>query len=385
MKRGVLVLLAFILGVVPAALLAQTSYAGDFRNGTNVVVQKSETVDHTLFAAGSNVEIDGTVNGDVFCAGQNITINATVNGDVICAGMDVQINGTVNGSVRAAGQTVILSANVSRNASLAGSIVRTDASSKVLGDLEAAGSTLTLNGAVTRDADIAGSALSINGPIGRDVQAASKSLNLQSGANITGSLTYYSDATLSRDGGANVSGTITKQQPVKYHQDRQQNPAFSAFMSFLMLLTLGFALIALWPRRMKNLTDLAITKPLMTVAIGLAACIGVPVVIILSFVTMVGVFVGITLLLGWIVVMILSFALASYYAGRLVLWRMPQYPFVVMLTGVVVVSILTIIPIVNVITIIAVMLLGSGMVVRSVFDGSEKPHYTPLNNVKAKK
>lgn len=378
MKRGLIALLALILGAVSTAVFAGTSYAGDFRNGTNVIVQKSETVDHTLFAAGSNVEIDGTVNGDVFCAGQNITINGTINGDVICAGMDVQINGTVHGNVRAAGQTVILSATVDHNASLAGNIVRTDANSKVINDLQAAGSTLAVNGPVGRDIDVAGSAVSIDGSIGRDAQIASTSLNLQSGASISGSLTYYSDNTLTEDSGAQVAGTITKKQPAERHPARQSNPVVDAIMSFLLLLTLGLVLIALLPRRMKTLTDLALTKPLLTLAIGLAACIGVPVIIVVSFLTVVGAFVGIVLLLSWIVVMIVSAAVASYYTGRLILYRMPQHPFVIMLTGVFAVSVLLLIPFVNILAYIAIVLFGSGMIVRSIFMETPKPQYTSL-------
>ncbi len=382
MKRGLIALLALVLGAVSVAFIGDTSYAGSFRNGTNVIVQKSETVDHTLFAAGSNVEIDGTVNGDVFCAGQNITINGTVNGDVICAGMNVQVNGVVTGDVRAAGQTVTLSGIVQHNASLAGSIVRTDASSRITNDLQAVGSTLTVNGPIGRDIDVAGSAVSLNSSIGRDAQIASSSLNLQSNAMLAGSLTYYSDNTLTQDNGAHVAGTITKKQPQKRHDEHQSNPVASAIMSFLMLVTLGFVLIALIPRQMKTLTDLAVSKPLMTLAIGLAACIGVPALILVSFLTVIGAFVGIVLLLGWIVVMILSAAFASYYAGRLVLARMPQYPFVVMLTGVVVISILLLIPIVNILTYIAIALFGSGMVVRCVFNQVPKPNYAALTKSK---
>lgn len=382
MKRGLLLLLAFALGAVPVILLSKTTYASNFRSGTNVVVQRNETVDHTLFAIGSNVEIDGTVNGDVFCAGQNITIDATVNGDVLCAGMNIQVSGKVSGSVRVAGQAVTVSASVGHNASLIGNVVHTDSDSAITSDLQAVGNDVTLNGSVGRDADIAGSTVAIDGTIGRDTQVSTNSLGLQSNAVIRGSLTYYSNDDLTRDSGAQVMGTVTKKQPQQRPHVRQTNQVLNIALSFFMLLALGFVLVALFPRHLNSLTDLGLRNPFMTLAIGLAACIGIPILAIVSFLTVIGAFVGVVLLFGWIVVMILSFVFTSYYAGRLVLIRISAHPFVVMLIGVVVLSILLLIPIIDILTYIATALLGGGMVIRYLFKTMPKPSYEAVRHPK---
>lgn len=382
MKKGLVLALALVLGIIPAVFFAGTSYAGDFRSGTSVVVQSNETVDHTLFAVGNNIEIDGTVNGDIFCAGQNVTINATVNGDVLCAGMNIQIDGKVSGNIRAAGQIVTVSANVAHNASIVGNTVRTDAGSTVANDLQAAGNVLTFNGSVGRDADIAGTTTTIDGAIGRDVQAATDTLDLQSNAAIHGSLTYYSNNNLTRDNGSQVAGATTKKQPQQRTRMHQSSPVLNDLLSFLMLLALGLVLIALVPNRLNRLTDLALKKPLMTAAIGLAACIGVPALVLVSLFTVVGVFVGIVLLFGWIIVMILSAAFVSYYTGRLVLMKTPANPFLVMLTGVIIMSVLFLIPVVNVIAYILTALLGSGMVIRCLFQLTPKPTYEPVQHPK---
>jgi len=46
-----------------------------------------------------------------------------------------------------------------------------------------------------------------------------------------------------------------------------------------------------------------------------------------------------------------------------------------MLAGVLIISILMLIPIINIVTMIAVMLFGSGMVVRELFNKTAKPSY----------
>lgn len=378
MKKLIPILLALLVLAVPVFVFAGVAGAAGFKSGNNIVVTKGETVDHTLFAAGNNVQIDGTVKGDIFCAGRNITINATVEGDVICAGMNVDISGTVYGDVRAAGQVVTLSGAVNGNASLAGSMVKTTDTSTIGRDLQAAGSTVTLYGKNGRDADVAGSSITVDSQVGRDLQVASDDLSLSSGAKVAGNLTYYSHNQLSKANGADVKGTTTRKEPPARKNTVQRNYVGDFVYSLLALLVLAYALLALFPSKLKNLTDLALSRPGMTLLIGLAACIGAPSVIIISLLTIIGAPLALVILMAWIIVLIISGVLGSYYVGRLVLGRKPQHPFITMLVGVLIVSVLGAIPIVNVITMILIALFGSGMVVRELFNKSPKPRYEPV-------
>lgn len=385
MRKLKFILLTLVAVAVPALALSQTTYAGSFQSGDNVSTKKNEVIDHTLFIAGNNVEVNGVVKGDVFCAGRNITVNATVDGDVICAGMNVEINGTVMGDVRAAGQVVTLGAKVSHNASLAGSSIRVDKGAVISGDLQTGGETTTINGTVARDIDAAGSMIAINSTVGRDVQATTENLQLGSGAKVAGSVTYYSHDTLDRSSGATISGKTIRHEPQTDRSERTTNPLSGILFSFFALLVLALAMLAVFPRKLRELTDLALTKPGMTVLIGLAACIGVPAVILVSFMTIIGVYLGVVLLLGWIVVMLMSGVLASYYVGRLALARTTHHPFMAMIAGVIIFSALLIIPIVNVITLIAAALFGSGMVIRELFEKNSAPKYETLSHPRRKK
>lgn len=384
MKKAKIILLALLVMAVPSIALAGTSYAGNFQSGDNVVTKKNEVINHTLFVAGNNVEINGTVKGDVFCAGRNITITAKVDGDVICAGMNIDISGTVMGDVRAAGQVVTLSAKVDHNASLAGSNLHIERDAVIRSDLQTAGDSTVINGSVARDVDAAGSSIAVSGMIGRDLQAATENLQLNSDAKINGNVTYYSHNQLGQSSDAAVKGKVVRHEPQTDRERQSTNPLPSILFSFIALLTLAFAMLAVFPRKLRVVSDLALTKPGMTLLIGLAACIGVPALILISFMTVIGVYVGVVLLLAWILVMLVSGVLASYYAGRLVLAKTAHHPFVAMLTGVIVVSALLIIPIVNIITLVAIALLGSGMIIRELFEKSTAPTYETLSHPRRK-
>jgi cytoskeletal protein CcmA (bactofilin family) len=393
MKKLKLILLALVVMAVPLLALATTSYAGDFRSGNNTVIGKDEIIDRTLFISGNNVEINGEIKGDIFCAGQNITINARVSGDVLCAGMNIRVDGTVDGDVRVAGQVVVLAGTVARNASLAGNTITLDATGKVGNDLHAAGSAITLNGQVARDAEASGENIIINTMVGRHVAAATNNLTLGDQAIVKGDVTYYSNNKLHQAGGAQIAGKTLQKEPTQgKHQEKSANPlaeALTGGIAFLfMLLVLAMAVAALFPRMLHAVSDNAITKPGMTILIGLAACIAVPILIIGSFMIVVGIFLGVTLLLAWVLVMLLSGVFFSYYLGRLVFSRSPKHPLLTTFVGVLIVALLVVIPGINVLTMIAIALFGSGMVIRELLTRTPTPVYeaaAPVRPVKSKK
>jgi cytoskeletal protein CcmA (bactofilin family) len=385
MKKIRIILLALLVLAVPVVALAPAAYAGNFKSGENVTTKNSDVIDHTLFVAGNNIEVNGTVKGDVFCAGQNITINAHVDGDVICAGMNLEIGGTITGDVRAAGQFVMLRGKVEHNASLVGSNVRVDGSAAIGGDLQTAGSMSTINGTVSRDIDAAGSNVTLNGNVGRDVQATADRLQLDSSAKVSGNITYYSHNSLDKSTSAQIAGKVTRKEPPTKQESRNTSPLPGILFSFFSLLLFAFVLLALFPRKLGNLTNLALTKPGMTVLIGLAACIGVPAVILVSFMTLIGGLFGVVLLLAWIVILLISGVLASYYIGRLALMKSPYHPFVAMLVGVIIVSALLVVPIVNIIMMVGIALFGSGMIIREIFEKSSAPRYETLAHPKTKR
>jgi hypothetical protein len=385
MKKLKIALLAALVMAVPVFAFVSTTYAGDLKTGSNVVTKSDEVINRTLFTGGENVEINGEVNGDVICAGQNITINAKVNGDVICAGMNVRVNGTVDGDVRLAGQNVTLSGMVSGNASLAGEMITTEQKSKVGRDLQIGSNIATLNGQIGRDLHAGVEKLTLSSTLGRDLVATATNIELADGAKVGGSLTYYSDNKLQQADGASVSGKVTQEPMEKYYQSVSDQGGWVGliFLS-LMLLVFVLAVAALFPRVLGTVTEHAVTKPGTTLLIGLAAVIGVPIAIIVSFLTVVGILFGLALLLAWIVILILACVFFSYYLGRIIL-RTKQHVMLTAFVGALVLILLQFIPIVNVIATIASMLLGSGMAVRELLARTPKPAYAAGSQSSKKK
>jgi hypothetical protein len=109
----------------------------------------------------------------LFAAGTEVIINGTVGGSLVAAGQTVIVNGQVRGSVYGAGASVVLqpSAAVGRNAYVAGYSLATESGSRVSRDVFFGGYQAILSGAVGEDVTVGAAALEVNGRIDGDVRA----------------------------------------------------------------------------------------------------------------------------------------------------------------------------------------------------------------------
>lgn len=378
--RKLTALLGFVaaLFVVPLFLVASVN-AADFRSGQSANVAKGEVIDSTLFIAGQSVEIAGEVNGDLYCAGNVVTVTGTVHGDVICAGQTVNIRGTVDGDVRAAGETVTVEAKVDGNVSAAGSTVTFGAEASAR-DVHAAGTTVTLNGSVLRDVDAAGETVQINGQVGRNAKTSGEHVALGSKAAVKGNLEYVSQNDVSKADGATVAGTTRHDVPKDSSMNKKDAVAgffasFQLFVAVTMFVT-SVVLVALLPRLFYSLSERGFQQPLLSAVSGLGVSIGGIILVFLLAFTFIGLpLAGITLL-AWLLLMILSVPVFSFYLGRALLGRNTDNAFYYMLAGAGIVFVVSLLPVLGGIVLLVAGWLGTGMMVLEAFRRWPSPHYT---------
>lgn len=332
---------------------------GTFESGNNVTIGASQTVDHSLFAAGNTVTINGTINGDVYCAGKSIFISGVVNGDVFCAGQELRVSGKVTGSVRAAGQNVSVAGTTGHAISLAGQSVSVEPDAKVGGDATLAGSSILIAGDLARDAYAAGASVTISGAVGRDVTVHSKSLDVTPEAKIAGA----------------VDHTV----PQEKSQRSQVHMTFASGLKFLLLLNLmafitAMALVAIAPQRFDGLADAVIEQPGRMFLIGLGAAFAFPIAMVVLGITILGIPLAIMTALVWALLATLSGPVFAYVVGRKVMPNSHK-PLRIMALGSLVVLILYVIPVVNFFVGVAAYLLGLGSLTSASKAALGKPKY----------
>ena len=367
-----------LVGIIFVSVLVSVGVANaqSFKAGDNVGLAAGEIVDSALFVGGNNVNIAGTVNGDVYCAGQTVTISGTVNGDVMCAGQSITMSGTVNGSARLIGSTVNLSGTVSGSATVGGQSVTIDAAGVIGRDLLGGGNTITINGKVTRDVTMGTQNLTINGVVGRDINGAVDTLNVGSTGSVMGNVDYTSKNELSVATGGKVTGTVTRTEP-KANQKYDMRPEAvigmgigTAIFGFIMTIVFALALALMFPKILENAAVSTKKLPGKTILHGLVAWIVAPVVILILFLTVVGIPVALFALFTWVIIMMISSSFSGYVLGKLILNK-SKSPVLIMLVGASIIAAVMMIPFVNFFVFIAAGMFGTGAVVmqaRRLFD-----------------
>ncbi len=297
---------AFVLAVLCATAVlavagltmearAQTPSAGGTASasvGRNVyaaggTVRPSSAVDGDFVGLGGRVIVDQAIKGDALLAGGSVDVRAPVGDDVRAAGGDVSIESRIGGELVAAGGNVTLakSAQVEQGAALAGGSVSIDG--KISGKLTVNAQTIVVNGEVTGDAHLVAERIEL-GPtarIGGALSYAASELKKADGAVIGGAIV--------RDERADTRRERRSEHRWQWHRETSGPSWFGTVFTLLGLLAAGTVFLLLFPRFSVQAPDLIRTSPWLAMAIGFGALVGVPVLAVLLFITLLGIPLGI--------------------------------------------------------------------------------------------
>lgn len=375
MKKLHAVVAMFALSLFAVVGVATTASAAGFFVGSddgNAVLAEGRTIDGSAYMAGSEVIVDGTVKGDLYCAGETVTVEGTVEGDVICAGATVTINGVVNGDVRVAGADVTLGGEVKGNVLAGASTLITTDTFMLTGDFTAGSETMDLNGSIGRDALVGASTLTLRGTITRDLSADVEELTTQDGAKVAGNVWYKAPKPTAATGA--FEDKVHFEQGEAY--DESSMDITTVLLGILMLIVFAVVSVLAVPRFIHTAATLAPRQALFAFLIGLTAVIITPIVAIIFMVTVVGIWVGVALLLVWLLAMIASSVFFSYYIGTLALQKRATNALLVALTGSAILSIALLVPFINALVFVVMLFVGVGMQVMHLRHQFSKDPYT---------
>ncbi|MFD1646731.1 bactofilin family protein [Haloarchaeobius litoreus] len=277
--------IVLVLGSMPGLVAAETAIADSY------VVEEGETVDG-LEVVGATVVVRGTVDGDLSGLAADVTVAETgvVTGDVNVAAANVDIAGRVDGDVSAAGASVVLA-----ETAVVGGEFRVGAS-----DVRIAG-------------NVAGNVV-----VGADT------IRVAPTAVVGGDLRY--DGDISGAESASVAGSVVRDESIGgVNVGVDVAPwvvdGALAVYGFVANLLLGAALLLVLPGFSRAVADRAVTDPLRSGGVGLLTVVGVPVLLVLLVLTLVGIpfaVAGAVLfgLFAWVALVYGRFALGSWLVAR---------------------------------------------------------------------
>ena len=383
------VLAGLLLPVLMASSLSVPVYAA-VKSDDVTIVAADEVIDDDLFAAGSEVIIEGTVNGDLYAFANRISVHGTINGDVIAAGNTIEIRGSVRDDLRLAGSSILLvGAVIGDSVSVAGNDAAIDSSTTIGGGLLFGGSSLSLDGSVGRGIMAGGQSARLDGPVGKTVRIAAEAVTIGSEAIIDGNLEYSSEVE------ATINGTVNGQ--VIY---TESDTSFDT-QSFLRALTIGFSLwafagaalvalvlVLLFPAIWRRADAKLAARPLMTAAYGsIVLLLTLPIVVLLA-VTFIGIPLALVVLLLWILAVYIAKFFTAYAVGsRLLTLAGSREPinssgkaYLAILIGLILYYLIRIVPGIGLLVRFLTSIVGLGMML-SLYH-RERPSKTTLKSKK---
>lgn len=331
----VLVALLLVLSVLPGTVAAET------RTGGTIVVGPGETVTGGLDAFAGDVLVQGTVRGNLNAFGGDVTVaeGGRVTGDVNAVGGSVTVAGVVEGDLSGA----------------AGSITLTE-TGRIAGDLAAGAGSVTLAGVVDGN-----------------VEVGTETLVLRETARVGGDLRYDA-GTFTNDG--TVAGTVVRDRSL----GSDFGPGFDVAVpsvipefvlgvyALVVNFLLGAFLLAVFPAFAARTTRYARTEPLAAGGVGLLVLVGVPFVLVLLLLTIVGIplsLVGFVVfgLLAWVGAVVGRIAVGEW------LTRLADVEnrWLSLVVGLLVVAVLVRVPIVGGVFELVVFLLGLGALAATLY------------------
>jgi cytoskeletal protein CcmA (bactofilin family) len=356
------------LVVLVLAFTPSSAAAADIRQGQDITIGATESIEDDLYAFGTNISINGTIHGDLVAAGSNISVDGTVTGDVIVAGNSITIRGQVGGSVRAAGNMIVLDGKVTNDLIFGGNEVTILSNGRVGRDAVIGSANGTITGQIGRDLQAGSTNLKIDGGVGGNVMATVDRLQLTDRATIGGNLKYTSKNEAQIANTSAVKGSTERQVPQDGRAPLVTGPAALVvewLKGLIGLLILGILVVFFFPGFSRRAGEALVRSPWLTLAIGALVLIGLPILAILFFAVgalIGGWWIGFVVIALLVVVLALSLPVAAVGVGGALL-RMTRRPVPVWLAlfiGLIVLLLVALIPILGGLVIFCALLFGMG-------------------------
>lgn len=317
-KKTSALLAAFIILFAAFPALAQSQNA-------DYVLGKDSSIENNLYKAGRNLIVNGEVKGDLIAAGQNINITGKIGKDADLAGQNINFMGEIGEDARFAGATIILGSNVKGDAIIFGAEVHVLANNNLDGDIFIAGGNIVIDGNLNGKTKISGGKVIINGRVAQDATiTAEQELVIGSNAVIDGKIEYKSPKEAVIISGAKINKEMSFQKIAGVGKKTEKSMALLAvfttfwFVKLLMILIAALILYLLFGKWTKNFVNSAISNFGRETVRGFVFLVVIPVAIIISLITIIGVIPGIFGILIYAFSIILASILASIVLGSFI-------------------------------------------------------------------
>jgi len=368
MKNRILWFLFLLsLVVVNYASARKTHYRFGGGNQPALTIPQDKVLEGNQYLAFGSVIMAGQVTGDLCVAGGNVQISGKVGKDLWIAGGQVAVSDSVGDDVRAAGGEVTLSAPIGGDLMCFAGNTTVDSSCKVSGKTKISTGDLTWAGEAGKDLEASAGVITLQGIVHGNANLSGKDIVVGPGTVIEGDLVYTSSYEAKISPQAIIKGkTDHRLPPATEHRHRRHFPLFRILHFWawsLGSLLLGSLLFSLFPAMGQRIESRIRTLHWAALA-GFVVLALAPGVILALLLSVLGVPIGLSLLVGVLFALIASIAFVGLTLGRALVELITKKPvtawFWPMALGVFLIQILGLIPCFGFILKLLVVIAGVG-------------------------
>jgi cytoskeletal protein CcmA (bactofilin family) len=294
--------MAFVMsGLVLLLALPSTAGAAEVRHGDpSFTLPAGQEIKTDLIVAADRTEIDGDVDGDLIVVSQDVTVNGHVKGDVLGFGQNLLVNGTVDGNIRSSNQSLTINGRVGKNVtSWTGALTISDKGS-VGGTITTAAGNAELNGHVGGDVLAYAGFVDINGVLDQSAKMTVNRAKFGPMAEVKGPIDYTGRVAPEIAAGAKLASapvvTIRKSGPDYTRIGYYWNQTIRWGEAFLF----GLVLLLVAPVFFGHVVQ-ACDKVAPAIGLGVLFLIATPIAAFFACITIVGVGLGVSALLLYLV------------------------------------------------------------------------------------
>lgn len=278
----------------------------------------SEMQNDDVYLAGNEININAQIHGDAVIAGRTIVVQDSIRQDLIVAGGDIKVQGHVHDDVRAAGGNLIIDATVgddviifggevyiTENAVIHGNLIAFSGDiildGRVMGFVKISGGNIKINGKISEGTELRADEIEINGEIGGKTKMVAEKIKIGDNAQFYNDVDYWCDSSSVDFKNSLVNGISTYNKDLA--EDRLDFP-WSFFgiatIAVLILYILSSFLILfifnlLIRKFLSNTISLIETNVFKSLGYGLIYLLGLPLVILICFLILIGIPIGLFL------------------------------------------------------------------------------------------
>ena len=311
------------------------SYGSDFKGGERVSI--TEPVIGDLYVAAGEIDVRAPISGDLVVAGGEISVEDSVMQDILIAGGQLYLNGFVGDDIRAAGGRIKITNRITGDLVVFGGEINIQEDAIIDGDLRVFGGEVYIRGVIKGAIKSSGGKIYFRGTAEGDVELQAEELEID--GEIKGRSTlvaeniilgdqakFYQEVEYWREDAEMDFGTSLVNTSARYDIElkeigKDRGPFGLAFGPLGLIYVLSILLILillnfLFNRPLAQAGERLNQEPTRSLGYGAAYFIGLPILVVLLLVTVIGIPIALLFLALYAFSLLFGLSITSVVAAK---------------------------------------------------------------------